>query len=102
MALDRRAVIGLGLLGASAAVTGGVVLFHARPAVRGILGDVTNLKGFAGGEKMAFLANPKTIEALKKAALALHAERAGSVEQVRDPALLGQKPDFLWPSSAPL
>lgn len=102
MALDRRAMIGLGVLGVSAAVTTGVVLLRDQPMVRGVIGDTVALKGFSGGEKMAFLANPKTIAALKRQGLAVQAERAGSVEQVRDPQLLGQKPDFLWPSSAPL
>jgi hypothetical protein len=51
---------------------------------------------------MAFISNPRTIDELRKHALAVNAERAGSVEQVRDPALLGTKPQFLWPSSAPL
>ena len=102
MTLDRRAIIGLGVLGLSAAATAGVVLFRDRPEVRSLVGDVTQLKGFAGGEKMDFLADPRTIEALKKQGLALKADRAGSVDQVRDPQLLGQKPDFLWPSSAPL
>ena len=102
MSLDRRAILGFGLLGATAAATGGVLLFRGKPAVRGLLGDVVQLKGFAGGEKMAFLANPKTIDALKRSGFALTTDRAGSVEQVRDQAFLGRKPDFLWPSSAPL
>lgn len=102
MALSRRAMIGLGVLGASAAATGGVLLLRDKPGVRGVLGDVTALRGYAGGEKMAFIENPRTIEALRKHGLALNAERAGSVEQVRDKELLGAKPQFLWPSSAPL
>lgn len=102
MPIDRRAVIGLGVLGASTAVTTGVVLLRDQPQMRGLMGDVIQLKGFAGGEKMAFIENPKTIAALKRHGLAIQADRAGSVEQVRDPVLLGRKPDFLWPSSAPL
>jgi hypothetical protein len=94
--------LGFGLLGVSAVATGGVVLFRANPRVRSALGDVASLRGYAGGEKMAFLANPKTVQALKHHGFALNAERAGSVEQVRDPQLLGTKPDFLWPSSSPL
>ncbi len=102
MALTRRAAIGLGLLGASAAATGGVLLFRDQPGVRAALGNVQTLKGYAGGEKVAFIQNPRTINALKGHGLALEAERAGSVEQVRDPALLGTRPQFLWPSSNPL
>jgi hypothetical protein len=102
MTVNRRAVIGLGVLGASAAVTGGALLFRNNPRVQGLLGDVTRLRGYAGGEKIAFIENPKTISALKHFGLAMDAERAGSVDQVRDPQLLGTKPQFLWPSSSPL
>lgn len=102
MAVNRRTLIGAGVLGASAVATTGVLLFRERPEVRGALGDVTHLRGYAGGEKMAFLANPKTLAALKAKGLAMDAERAGSVEQVRDRALLATRPQFLWPSSSPL
>jgi hypothetical protein len=100
--MSRRAMVGLGVLGGSVALTGGAVLFRNNSAVRGLLGDVTTLRGYAGGEKMAFIQNPKTIDALKHFGLALDAERAGPVDQVRDPQLLGTKPQFLWPSSSPL
>lgn len=100
--MDRRALIGLGVLGASAVATGAVVYLKSRPDMRGLVGQSATLKGFVGGEKMAFLANPKTIDALKHRGFELDADRQGSVEQVRDPQLLGRKPDFLWPSSAPL
>jgi hypothetical protein len=102
MTLSRRAMIGIGVLGASAAATAGVVAFRGSPAVKGLVGDVTTLSGYAGGEKIAFIENPKTVAALRHLALALKAERAGSVEQVRDPDLLKTKPQFLWPSSSPL
>jgi hypothetical protein len=102
MPLSRRATLGLGVLGASVAITGGVTLFRDRPEVRGLLGQATTVKGYAGGEKIAFVENPRTVAALKRRGLALVAERAGSVEQVRDPALLAAKPQFLWPSSSPL
>ena len=102
MSLSRRAMIGIGVLGASAAATTGVVVFRDQPAVRGALGGATTLRGYAGGEKMAFIANPQTVKALRRHGLAITAERAGSVEQVRDPQLLATKPQFLWPSSSPL
>jgi len=102
LTISRRAALGLGALGASAAVTAGAVLFRRSPAMRGVLGDVTALKGYAGGEKMAFIENPKTVKALKHFGLALTADRAGSVDQVRDPQLLGTGPQFLWPSSSSL
>ncbi len=102
MTVSRRAVVGMGVLGTSVAITGAAVLFRDSPALRGIFGDVTKLRGYAGGEKMAFIQNPKTVAALRHLGLALDAERAGSVDQVRDPQLLGTKPQFLWPSSSPL
>ena len=102
MPLSRRAILGLGVLGASAAATVGVVALRDQPGLRGALGEATTLKGFAGGEKIAFIDDPLTVKALKHRGLIIAAERAGSVEQVRDPQLLGQKPQFLWPSSAPL
>ncbi len=102
MNLNRRTVVGLGVLGASAAATTGVVVFRDQPAVRGVLGQLSTLRGYAGGEKIAFIENPKTIKALKHLGLAMTAERAGSVEQVRDRQLLATKPQFLWPSSSPL
>lgn len=102
MTISRRAMIGLGVLGGSVALTGGAVLLRDNPHMRGIVGRTTKLKGYAGGEKMAFIQNPRTIRALKGFGLAIDAERAGSVDQVRDPRLLGTKPQFLWPSSSPL
>ncbi|MEJ0024819.1 MAG: hypothetical protein WDN01_02225 [Rhizomicrobium sp.] len=102
MTVSRRAALGIGLLGTSVAITGAAVLFKDSPALRGVLGNVTTLRGYAGGEKMAFIENPKTVAALRHFGLALDAERAGSVDQVRDPQLLGTKPQFLWPSSSPL
>ena len=102
MALSRRSLVGLGVLGASAAATGGAIVFRESPIVRGLIGRSVALKGYVGGEKMAFVENPRTIAALKSSALVMTSERAGSVEQVRDPKLLATKPQFLWPSSAPL
>lgn len=102
MAMSRRAMLGVGALGASAAVTAGVIAFRDDPRVRGALGDIEALRGYVGGEKQAFLENPLTVKALRSARLTVTAERAGSVEQVRDRSLLDTKPQFLWPSSAPL
>jgi hypothetical protein len=102
MSVDRRAVIGLGVLGLSAAATGAYVFMRGRPDMRGIVGESATLTGYAGGEKMAFIQNPKTVQALKRRGLVMNADREGSVDQVRDPTLLARKPQFLWPSSAPL
>lgn len=102
MSIDRRAVLGLGVLGLSAAATGAYVFLRGRPDMRGLVGESATLTGYAGGEKMAFIENPKTVQALKRRGLVMNADREGSVDQVRDPTLLGRKPQFLWPSSAPL
>ncbi len=102
MSIDRRSAIGFGVLGVSALATGLGVLLRDQPGARGLGGQGERLDGFASGETTAFLANPKTVEALKRRGLAVKADRAGSLEQVRDPRLLGRRPEFLWPSAAPL
>jgi len=95
MSITRRA-FGLGLVGASAAATGGYLYLRGTPLFR----DPTLLTGFIGGEKKAFLANPRTVDALAGAGFTLNGRQAGSVEMVRAPELLSQGPDFLWPSSS--
>jgi hypothetical protein len=102
MTMSRRAMVGLGVLGGSVALTGGAVLLRDNPSFQGLLGRVTTLKGYAGGEKIAFIEDEKTVSALRHFGLAMKAERAGSVDQVRDPQLLATAPQFLWPSSSPL
>jgi hypothetical protein len=99
MAISRRA-FGLGLLGAAAAGTGGYLTLKDRPELQGLLGQRTTLFGFVGGEKSSFLADPDVIDALGGYGLQLDARVAGSVEMVREPAILSQKPQFLWPSSS--
>ncbi|TIX08527.1 MAG: hypothetical protein E5V46_25675, partial [Mesorhizobium sp.] len=99
MAISRRA-FGLGLLGAAAAGTGGYLTLKDRPEFRGYLGNRAHLFGFIGGEKQAFLADPDVVRALGGYGLELDARVAGSVEMVRETALLSQKPQFLWPSSS--
>ncbi len=95
MSMTRRA-FGLGLLAASAAATGGYLYLEDTPYMRG----PQTLAGFAGGEKRGFLSNPKTIAALRRDGFVLNARQAGSVEMVREPQILQQNPDFLWPSSS--
>ncbi|MCB9992082.1 MAG: hypothetical protein H6873_00340 [Hyphomicrobiaceae bacterium] len=99
MAISRRA-FGLGLLGASALATGGYLALSGRPEFRGLLGQSTKLFGFLGGEKQAFVEDVDVVNALKSRGIDLDARVAGSVEMVREPALLSQNPQFLWPSSA--
>ena len=95
MNLTRRA-LGLGILAASAAATGGYLALEHTP----LLGKVTDLTGFVGGEKRGFLSNPKTIAALRSKGFAVDGKQAGSVEMVREQTLLQQNPAFLWPSSS--
>ena len=95
MNLTRRA-LGLGILAASAAATGGYLALEHTP----LLGKVTDLTGFVGGEKRGFLSNSKTIAALRSKGFAVDGKQAGSVEMVREQTLLQQNPAFLWPSSS--
>lgn len=99
MAISRRA-FGLGLLGLSLVGTGGYFAVRDRPELQGLLGKRTNLFGFIGGEKQALVEDPDVVKTLGRYGLGLDARVAGSVEMVREPALLGQGPQFLWPSSS--
>lgn len=99
MALSRR-TFGLGLLGLSVAGTGAYVALKDRPELQGLLGEKTSLFGFLGGEKRSFIEDPDVETALRGWGLDLDARVAGSVEMVREQALLSQKPQFLWPSSS--
>ena len=102
MAISRRA-FGIGLVAASAAATGGYVYLRQHPEIAGQLGEPRRLFGFAGGEKEGFLSNAHVRSVLERRfGLILDARRAGSVEMVRERALLDQKPQFLWPSSSVL
>jgi hypothetical protein len=94
MNLTRRG-FGVGLLAASAAATGGYFVLRDSP----LLSEGAALTGFVGGEKKGFLADPQTIAALRSAGFKLTTRQAGSVEMVREQALLQQNPQFLWPSS---
>ena len=102
MAISRRA-FGVGLVAASAAATGGYLYLREHPEIAGRFGEPKKLLGFAGGEKEGFLTNARVRELLdRRFGLLLDARRAGSVEMVREPALLDQHPQFLWPSSSVL
>src|SRR5262245_50813325 len=102
MAISRRA-LGVGLVGASIAATGGYLFLREHPEVAGRFGEPKKLFGFAGGEKEGFLNNARVRTTLERRfGLVLDARRAGSVEMVRERALLDQKPQFLWPSSSVL
>jgi len=97
MSLTRRQ-IGLGLLGGAVALTGGgVYLRDHNPFLKP---EPKTLFGFIGGEKKQLVGNEKVKALLADTfGLALDARQAGSVEMCREPSLLGQNPQFLWPSS---
>lgn len=95
MSMTRRA-FGVGLLAASAAATGAYFYLRDTPLLR----EPASLMGFVGGEKRGFLANPKTVAALRSDGFLINARQAGSVEMVREQQILQQNPDFLWPSSS--
>ncbi|AYG59046.1 substrate-binding domain-containing protein [Rhizobium jaguaris] len=99
MAISRRA-FGVGLLAAGVAGTGGYIAVRDRPEFQGLLGNRTKLFGFIGGEKEAFLADNDVVGALHGYGLDIDSRVAGSVEMVREQALLSQTPAFLWPSSS--
>jgi hypothetical protein len=102
MAISRRA-FGVGLLATSAAATGGYLYLRNHPEIAGRFGEAQKLFGFAGGEKESFLNNARVRSVLERRfGIILDARRAGSVEMVRERALLDQKPQFLWPSSSVL
>jgi hypothetical protein len=102
MALSRRA-FGVGLIVASAATTGGYLYLREHPEIAGRFGEPKRLFGFEGGEKEGFLTNARVRGLLEhRFGLVLDARRAGSVEMVRERALLDQHPQFLWPSSSVL
>lgn len=99
MAISRR-TLGLGLLALAGAGTGGYLTLKDRPELQGLLGSRTQLSGFIGGEKLSFVQDPDVVDALGSYGLQLNARVAGSVEMVREQALLSQNPAFLWPSSS--
>jgi len=102
MAISRRA-FGIGLVATSAAATGGYLYLRDHPEIAGRFGEPKRLFGFAGGEKEGFWSNARVRSTLERQfGLILDARRAGSVEMVRERALLDQKPQFLWPSSSVL
>ena len=56
--------------------------------------------GYIGGEKLGFLDDPRSrISCATATGFVLDARKAGSIEMVTDPAIIAQKPSFLWPST---
>ncbi|MGV6876687.1 hypothetical protein ACUSIJ_28975 [Pseudochelatococcus sp. B33] len=99
MTLPRRALGGV-LIGAGIVGTGAYVALKDNPLLRGLTGNATELRGFVGGEKQPYLANPRVADLLRQRGIVLHSTIAGSIEMVRQKSLIDQQPDFLWPSSS--
>jgi hypothetical protein len=102
MAITRRQ-LGLGLLAAGAGTTATVAVIGPRRIESLITGrstDQVRLWGFIGGEKLNFVRARNVSDLLmRRHGITLDARRAGSVEMVSDPALTGQKPEWVWPAS---
>jgi hypothetical protein len=61
---------------------------------------LVSVMGYVGGEKLGFLDDAEVKEILRdRYGLVLDARRAGSIEMVTDPAIIAQRPSFLWPST---
>lgn len=98
--LSRRDV-GIGLIGLATVGTGGALYWRGSEKRAEANTAALTVTGFIGGEKESFVHNPKVVDLLaRNHDIAMSARRAGSVEQVRDRALLNQNPGFLWPSSS--
>jgi hypothetical protein len=101
MTLLTRRGFGIGLIGLATAGTAGALYWRESEKRAESNTAALTVTGFIGGEKEAFVHNPKVVELLAKHHdIAMSARRAGSVEQVRDRAILSQNPGFLWPSSS--
>ena len=105
MAMTRRAM-GLGLLALGAGGTAAVGVIgpdRLRRLVTGEVADQVKLWGFIGGEKVDLVRNQKISDLLRRRyGITLDARRAGSVEMVSDPALIAQRPQWVWPASSVL
>lgn len=86
-------LIGFGIFVLVAIMAISVYLFSGNHAK----GSAIIVKGYAGGEKMDFLADPEITALLKKKYnITVDATKAGSIEMID---MTGEKVDFLFPSS---
>jgi hypothetical protein len=89
--------------GGAVAAAGLIGPQRLRGLVTGSAFDQVSLWGFIGGEKLEVLRDPKIQDLLRERhGITLDARRAGSVEMVSDPALIGQHPQWLWPADGVL
>lgn len=94
-----RIGLGLGLL-AIAVIIVAIVKFVVPDSVMGTSYSPIVVRGYYGGEKSQFLANPEVQRILQsKYNITVQARSAGSTEMARDTAL-GPQDDFIWPSNS--
>jgi hypothetical protein len=97
--MKPRQLLGAGLLAVVIVVA--VVVALVRGGGSGGGGgkpSAITVKGYLGGEKTAFIADPEVQQILKdKYGITVDGTKAGSIEMVRDIAL-GQDVDFVWPA----
>ena len=99
---------GLALLFLVAAVIAGYLVWHGKQPPPGsgtsslppaTAGPVTTVKGYVGGEKLGFLADPQVVQILRdKYGLSVDGTKLGSIDMV-DGSTPTAGLDFLWPSS---
>jgi hypothetical protein len=103
MPIDRRFLLALGTLGTAAAAVVAVDQFGPSDWLRRpeqTTRQPVTLRIYFGGEKSELLRDPQVLEILRgRYAITLDAAKAGSVEMVLDPALLGDRRDCRWPSN---
>lgn len=96
----NRTVLGLVIVLGVAAVSAAAVLLDVPTLLRSVeRRDPVEVSIFVGGEKTAFLANPRVQEILEnRYRIDLTATRAGSIEMATTLPIAGR--DCLWPSNA--
>jgi hypothetical protein len=102
MAITRR-LVGLGALAVGAGAA--AVALTGPQRIRELLTGAGHapLWGFVGGEKIDLIQNQKVKDLLRsRYGIVLDGRRAGSVEMVSDPALIGQHPEWVWPADSVL
>lgn len=103
MALDRRFFIALGMLALGAGVVVGVDQFGGIDALHRPDQPSRNpitIRIYYGSEKGELLRDPQFVDLLRtRYGITLDSAKAGSLEQVLDPALLAAKRDCRWPSN---
>lgn len=96
--MNRRALLGVGVLGASAAAGVGAFVLRDDARFSGALDGAPPSRGRANVEAAAFLADTRTVEALRRRRVAATVTAAPSVELASNAQAAA---DWLWPAAAP-